>query len=243
VLLKHWEMLKVNRLFVQAALYIGTPECLSAAATAVAEHHPGGAAFAFVDQYFGFRTSGLRDRLEVRHLEALRAYLAVIDDHTLAEIVEFCAQRRNRSWSITNLAPEVTKRARSLPAGCLELASYIERVRCEHFPADEDLASALETIEQNPHSHQISFAIERWCDGFERRGDPHSRWQEVLRNWLAAKPSLDRLAVVANAVIQSGGRGDLKLLQVPVDAHDCTSRAELIRRQAAYFVKRRTLAL
>ena len=239
VLLKYWGLLKANRLFVQAALYIGSPECAAAAAAAVAELHPGGSAFPFVSMYFGFRVTGLQTRLQRRHLDALLPFIGDLDDHTLADIAEFCAEKGYFDWAIKNLSSEVTRRASELPAEHSELEGWIEQVRQEHFPKDEDLRLALTRIEAD--ARHDSLAIRRWSEAFKRRRDPHARWQGVLKSWLLFEPTVRRLEIVAAAIAFGGTRGDLALIE-GVTTEDPVA-ADRVRSAVAFAVKRRTVAV
>jgi hypothetical protein len=209
LLTKHWEHLKYSRLFVQAALYIGTTGTLTLATTAIGDYPANTDVFEHAGSFFGFSTESLRERVSIGHLEALLPYIEQIDDHLLSDMAEFCARHDNREWSERHLRPEFERRrALAVPTAGKD-RPYIERVARRCFPSDADLIEDLDGIEKDAKAHGFLW---HWCEESDRRHEDPARWSRVLDQWLAAKPSIARLRIVADAILQRGTRRDLKIL-------------------------------
>ena len=65
---KHWSEVRSSPLFIQAALYIGSPKCIALAVEALQCGAAGEDPFQRVHSFFGFRTTDRSDRLSRRHL-------------------------------------------------------------------------------------------------------------------------------------------------------------------------------
>ena len=89
--------------------------------------------------FFGFRTIGLEDRLDLRHLEVLLPYVRRVGDNALSDMAEFCERRGHRGWGKVHLKPEFDRRRARLPRVAWEKREFVERLGRHHFPSDVDL--------------------------------------------------------------------------------------------------------
>jgi hypothetical protein len=238
LLVKHWNHLKFSHLFVQVALYIGSPECIALATNAIKGYPENIDPFEHINFLFGFMTSGLNERLEFRHLEVLMPYLTRLSDHVLIDMAELCQRRSYREWGRKHLQPEFDRRRTLLPKAEKEKQEYVERLGRIHFPTDEDLFEELDWIEQQ--GRHSDWHLDHWAEEFERRQDNHARYLRILKEWLTQKPSIERFRLFAEAIHRRGTREDAVLLYKYDIAGDSDEILKL-QTNAKFGVMRRTL--
>jgi hypothetical protein len=238
LLAKHWDHLKFSRRFVQVALYIGSPGCITLATDAIKDYPENVDPFEHVHFLFGFMTTGLKERLEFRHLETLLPYLTRLSDHVLTDMAELCQRRGYREWGRKHLQPEFDRRRTLLPKAEKEKQEYVERLGRIHFPTDEDLFEELDWIEQQ--GRHSDWHLDHWAEEFERRQDNHARYLRILKEWLAQKPSIERFRLFAEAIHRRGTREDAVLLYKYDIAGDSDEILKL-QTNAKFGVMRRTL--
>jgi len=238
LLTKHWRHLRNSPLFVQAALYLRTPEWIILAEEAMRDFPAQVDPFNHIGHFFGFFTTGLMDRLEQQHLEVLLPYLNRLDDNTLLSMAEFCERRGYREWGIIHLKPECDRRRAQLQKVTREKSEYIERIGRVHFPSDADLLEDLDWIEglkENYYGH-----LYHWSEGFVRRQEDHGRWRRLLKEWLNRAPAIHRFRLFTDAVLEHGTREDLDILEGHGDLGNTSEIASLIA-NARFGVMRRSL--
>jgi hypothetical protein len=240
LLMKHWDHLKFSPLFVQAALYIGSPECAELASKIISSYPNSTDPFQHVGHFFGFFVAGLMDRLKQQHLEVLLPYLSKLDHHSLTRMIDFCEHRNLHAWSLYHLKPELDqRRAQSPPESAKEKREFefIVNIAKRHFPSDIDLIEKLDWIEQQ---ERYSGHIYHWSEEFERRQDDHVRWQRILVDWFSQKPTIDRFRIFAEAILRHGTRNDIDMLY-KLDISDHTDEVEKLRANAKFSIKSRSL--
>lgn len=241
ILEEHWHAIdEVPELF-QAALYIGTPKTVELAERWRSSRKPSAVSpFKYLSFYFGFMTTDLRDRLEPRHLDVLKPYLELLDENTIADMVDYCRRFGPWEWATTILAPECRRRAGLSDAADGGAESYLGRVSRQWFPTDAELAMDLDAIEAGLEWIR-AIEMSRWWEGAIERGDPRERPGRILKGWLQAKPTRERASLVGASIGEHGSREDLSwLLELRLDsgmdgwARECE--------EIAYAVRRRTLS-
>ena len=238
LLVKHWGYLKFSQLFVQAALYIGSPKCVALATETINGYPSNADPFEHIDGFFGFFVAGLSDRLELRHLEVLLPYLGRLSDITLSSMAEFCERHSHRDWGRVHLKPEFDQRRAQLPQVTKENKTYIDRLARHHFPSDADLLHELDWIEQQG-DHYYGH-LYHWSEEFERRQDDHARWQRILNEWFSRNPTAERFSLFADAILEHGTRSDIDLLYKHVISGD-PNEIERLRKNARFGIMRRSL--
>jgi hypothetical protein len=238
LLIKHWGYLKFSPLFVQAALYIGSPQCVELAAAAIGDYPSNIDPLKFLGDFFGFFVTGLMDRVEHRHLEVLLPYLGRLDDSTLWYMAEFCERRGQRDWALQHLKPECDRRRAQLLQIGDSSKAYVERLGQHHFPSDADLRQELDRIERLGARHFAN--VYHWSEEFERRQDDHMRWQRILSEWFASNPTIERFRLFANAMSEHGTRKDIDLLYEHEISGD-PDEIEQLRTSARIGIMRRSL--
>jgi hypothetical protein len=238
LLVKHWSHLRYSPLFVQVALYLGTTESIKFAEEAIQDFPSGVDPFKHIGMFFGFLTTGLMDRLELRHLEVLRTYLNRLDDHDLSDMAGFCDQRSYRDWGKVHLKSEFDRRRAQLPKVTRDQQDYIERLGRHHFPSDADLLEELDWMEKQEKQYYGHLYF--WSEGFARRQDEHARWRCLLEDWLRQSPTIKRFRFFADAVLEYGTREDLDMLSKHVLSGD-SIEVDRLKANAKFGVMRRSL--
>ena len=202
---KHWDSLKYSSRFVQMALYVGGRPLL-ASADVVIKHAPNDwKPFKFIRMTFGFRTTGLRDRLSDKHINALLPYVNQLDDMDLMEIAAWLMKHGREDDLRKQVSPEISRRIEVQRSEGKK--SYIVRLNRTKFPSDADLLAGLSEIENDERM------ISMWCHSATERGDSPERIRTVLRKWFSDEPSPQRLRIVAKIVLKLGQREDVADLQ------------------------------
>jgi hypothetical protein len=191
LLVKHWEHLRYSRLFVQSALYIGTPKCLELAGMTIAEYPEESPLFKEMSYRVGFSALGKSDSLTLDHLKRLGRYWHRFDDTTLREFVDACYKFGDEgiAWCREHL-PESTN----------------ETYRLRYFPTDDDL---IEMLDQRIGFSETATAM--WVDDLTEHVDPR-RLMSVLRPWLGSEPTIEKVRVAVTCIERIGQRKDLDML-------------------------------
>lgn len=238
LLLKYWGHLRFSRLFVQVALYIGTPDCVALATKEIGVYPNNVDPFKHVGLFFGLSTVGLRDRLDLQHLMVFLPFVNRLDDLALSHMVDFCEQRGYLEWSVIHLKPEFDRRRAQLPKVMKEKQELIERLGRRHFPSDTDLLEELDWIEERGEHFQGHLYY--WCEEFRRRQDDHTRWRGMLDEWLSRQPTVARFRVLTNAILEHGTREDTDLLSKHAISGD-SDEVDRLRASARFGVMQRSL--
>jgi hypothetical protein len=238
LLLSYWKHLQFSPLFVQAALYIGSPECVRLAMKAIGCYPENENAFVHISSFFGFYTTGLMDRLEQRHLDVLLPFMVQLGDSDLSSMAEYCRRHGRRDWAIRHLKPEFDRRRNALAQEDDRSDVHVERLGRHHFPSDDDLLEELDRIEQK--SKHFGWDGNRWSEQFDERGDDHSRWRQLLEVWLSKEVSVSRLRVVAAAILGHGTRADLAIISNHI-VIGAENEIEELRSNTVFGVMRRSI--
>lgn len=233
-LLKHWESLKFSTRFVQAALYVGSEHLLTAVGEVINDAPDGWEPFKYIGSMFGFKTTGLKDRLTDKHINALLPYVTRLSDMDLMDMAEWLVDSRREGDFRMLVLPEINQRIEKQRSEGEK--SYIIRVNRTNFPTDVDLMKELSEIEE---TERVS--TWQWCHYSTKRGDSPERVRSVLRAWFSEKPSPTRLHIVAKIVRELGYREDVEDLQkYQSDYGDETTK--VLVEGAIFSVRYRTLS-
>lgn len=215
----NWEHLRYSPLFVQAALYVGTPKCMMLAANGIS-HSPG--SIDVFDQYFT-RQWMLGLEVTLKSLDSLKPYLDRFNDHELAGCAEACERlgEAGIEWRKKNLLHLLEKHG----------------MRQRFHPTLDDLMERLEQFKEYGGTH---YWAGEWLKCFATLGDSREPL-EVLERWLASKPTYHRFRFVAECIGLIGDRTDLPILdKYPVE-HERLFHIDWIKESTSFIVRRRTL--
>ncbi|MGB9067351.1 MAG: ATP-binding protein [Candidatus Acidiferrales bacterium] len=209
LLAEYWEKLRARPLFVQAALYVSTDRTRKLAAGALEDADKN--TFEHIGSFFGFMTSGLVDRLSMKHLESLRPYFRLMDDMTIAEIVDFCGKHGLLTWARTYVLPECERRRGQYSLdGDQQRPGYIESYISQWMPSKENIFAQLDQMKGE--DQHLVFRLELLSKAFLERGDSIDSFCDITREWFSVEPSIARLPVLATVIQYWGRRSDLPFL-------------------------------
>jgi hypothetical protein len=192
MLTKCWGHLGYSRLFIQTALYIGTPKCLEFASSAISQCPATIPIFEHLGSQFGFLESGRQERIEIRHLNSIVPYLDRLDEFELWECAEVCQRKGFIEWSSRYLSGRLNEQHR------------------KHFhPSDDDLVQELNKLVSDKHGE---WRVQFWIEEFNKRHDSNRRILNILNRWLPANNNIVNFKIVAACLSLIGTRSDLSLL-------------------------------
>jgi hypothetical protein len=229
---RHWAHLCYSPLFVQAALYVGTPKCLELAGKVIQDFPDGVNPFKHIDMFMaGFGRVARDGPLTLAHFKNLQPYLTYFDDRLLNWYIESCHQ----------FGPEGIEWCKEmLPEPAREI--YQKR----YFPSDDDLLQSLEDLPHNRNS------VLMWLSQFDRYDRPldeffPKKWKysqnplSILEQWLQTEPTYWKVNVAAICIEEIGTREDLRILEVPLEDSWERAQAEILKESTVFAVCRRTL--
>jgi hypothetical protein len=216
---KHWEHLQYSPLFIQAALFVGTPRCLALADAGIRECPPQINVLEHVADHFGIMVSGRQDSVTLEHLERLRPYVGRLDALSVWMIADFCNRRGHQEWVRRSLAPYLT-----------------EEYRAQVCPTEADIERDLD---RSAGDEGRSIWLRHWAEEGAGRVVPPGQLIGVLRRWIAGKGDLKAWQVAAEIIAAVGSRSDLGILEGWPPAH--TDLGRLIIENTRYRVERRSL--
>ncbi|MFC1834344.1 hypothetical protein ACFL2Q_06385 [Thermodesulfobacteriota bacterium] len=234
---KHWKSLKYSRVFMQAALYIGTEQCIRSFNEALTEWPSQEKPFEHIAQFFGFWIKPLSDRISMRHLNTCLPYIEQLDDHALHDMLRYCLNHGQSEWADQHLRHEINSRRAIEEVEGEEELPFLIHTALHYYPTDKDLLRMLDDIEEIKKPFGRTW---RWSEGFEERGDDPNRWRKLIKDWLTQDPSILRFQIAAEVIMQLGSRKDLQLL-TECDAQGPPEQLERIRNQARFSVMRGSL--
>lgn len=220
LLAKHWAHLQFSPLFVQAALFVGTPKCLELASVTIAKYPAGVEIFKLISSHFGFMNTEREKYVTQRHLDSLLPYLDRLEEHDLWELAEVCQRLGIPEWSKRHLSGKLT-----------------EHWRKRYLPTDGDLLQALDELAADDHGEwRTTF----WLEDAEKRHDSKQRILEIVDRWLESHPTVASFQIAAQCIRSCGSRANLSLLDKYVIDGPQSTVAQM-KASTRYFVCRRSL--
>jgi hypothetical protein len=217
---KHWRHLGYSPLFIQAALYVGTPRCLELADSSISRCPREIEILKHIDSHFCFMDSEREKYLTKQHLDNLLPYLNRLGEHELWHFAEECQRLGIPEWSYQHLR---------------DLLSVEWRKR--YHPSDDDLLKDLDKFSADKNG---VWEVEYWLEDFDKRHDSKSRVLSIVDRWIASRPTVDCFKIAAACIQTIGTREDLSILdKYPIDGN--SSVIAKIKENTRYFVFRRSL--
>lgn len=192
----NWDQLEKSPLFVQAALYLATPETIALARSAMTSSQEPEKMLKHIDMHWGIRTSGRQGVTDLAQLRALEPYYALMDGFRIHRFFEAANELGALSWREKHLDPLITK------SDC----SYCTLDKQSLFASlDNEAAHFLK-------SEQSWWMVDHW---FEQREKELRQRREVLAiigEWACMRASEPAVAMLCEALLYFGERLDLALL-------------------------------
>ncbi len=222
---KYWSHLGYSGLFIQTALYVGTPKCLELADTSI-KHCPGDVPILErLSSHFGYIEVGRMEYFTADHVQRLQLYLDRLDEHTLRDLADACQRFGIVGWSQQHLASRLS-----------------DRWRKHYHPTDDDLLQDLDEIatDERFDEHYCEWRVTLWLEEFERRHDPRDRALNLVERWLSSHSTCNGLQIAAACIANIGTRNDLAILD-EYEVEASKEEAAKIIASARFAVYRRTL--
>jgi len=220
VLLSHWDHLSASKRFVQAALYIATPELVERAHKVIKASDDPGIWFEHLSMHWGFKTVGRPGIVDQRQLEAIKPYIPTMDRMSVSAIFDSCNKLGLHVWRKEFVDP-----------------TYFNFERVEDVGSPEALASSLDRLigRDNEPDPFLDFWLR------DRQGEGHDATVllELIADWAAAKGKEKHLRLLCTAMRLIGSRSNLPLLDK--SGLPNSPRAKAMRSNCRYAVMRRTL--
>jgi hypothetical protein len=214
LIVAHWRHLKGSRLFVQLCLYLATPATVPLAAERLAEAAEPAPLLRFIANRYGVKQGGHPGVVREQQLLVLEPFVSLLDRHDLEKLAEAC-----------NMAGWFETRKRLFER---HLTSRYH----SWFVQDPRETFDEHVVRDNQWIH---IEIERAL----ATGVTWSAFLGAMRVWLRERRSLQALELVARALVERGGRGDVDALEVFPEMDQ--DRARAIVTDATFAVQRRSL--
>lgn len=220
LLVSHFEQIRENARFFQAALYTATDRTKELAAETYAEVENPDQLFEMINMNYGFTEYGRSELISRESLLSLEPYLEHIGERSLVDIAHKAKELGMEDWSKKHVQPQLS--------GDQRLWGH---------PTDEDL---FERLDELVTEEETAPNVSLWISGFDRKAEPLSRAFNVLRDWLHDSTSLERYRFCALAIRGWGSREHLSILEnVQIEGAD--DRVHDLYQDAKFGVFVRTL--
>jgi hypothetical protein len=203
ILLRHWERLHYSPLFVQLAVYLGSAASMPLGDKAVADCSNPKLLFEHCGSKFGFRTSGLQERIDFGLLQRIAPYAAFLSDMDLDGLIHCAIRLGEREWAEREFQIECERRERGRKD---EGTEKWRNIRLERFPTNTELLAELDAMGAKSDN---SFALQFWLRRLEERVGNRDRGWEVCEQWFAQSRTVAKWTFVADAVARLGNRDQL----------------------------------
>jgi hypothetical protein len=217
LLVANWEHLRFSPHFIQAALYVATPNLLEMVEKTINECPAPAKMFAHIDSHFGIRTFGHPGVTRIDQVEGLVPYLGHIDELAVYSFWGLCNQRGWTQFRRDHLDARLGKWRKN--AG-LDDATLLAEL-------DKELS-----YERPPH-------LDYWVDRRLESGRSKENILGIVKRWLVTNKTTKALELAASAVTHAGNRAEVDLLN---EGSDHSELANGIVADARFAVCRRTLA-
>jgi hypothetical protein len=220
LLVKNWAHLLYSRLFVQSALFVGTPNCLKLADDAIKLFPPNVNPLEHIDFHFGFGPLARKTPITLGHLKRLAPYMNYMDRDALATYAEatYICGDEGMKWCKVNLPEQ----------------EYVN-LRRRYSPNEEDLHQLLDTLSGQGMSRY------HLLNKIKDRVKPR-KMIEILGHWLTVvPPTYQRVRMAADVIEEMGIRKDLALLEITMNSGIEQQMVDDIFENAKFAVYRRTL--
>jgi hypothetical protein len=220
LLVKYWGHLGYSPLFIQTALYVGTPKCLELAASSISQCPRDVDILKHIHHQFGFMDYEREKYLTIQHLDNLLPYLDRLGEHELWQLAEVCQRLGIPEWSKQHISDRLS-----------------EKYRKQYHPSDDDLLQDLDDFAADSHG---VWRVMYWLEEFDKRHDPRSRVLSIVDRWLASHSTVEGLKIATACVQAIGTRRDLSILD-KYAIEGPRDKVANIKESTRFFVHRRSL--
>ena len=192
LLSQHWEYIGYSGLFIQTALYVGTPRCLELAKSSINLCPTSVPIFEHLNSSFGFMEIHRQKLVKIEHLKNLLPYLDRLSKYELWQCAEVCQRLGIPEWSNQHLSKLLD-----------------EKNRKRYHPSDDNLLQELDKLVADKNG---VWRVKYWLEEFDKRHESQIRIMNIIDRWLSTHSSIDGLKIVAVCLEFIGTRKDLSIL-------------------------------
>jgi hypothetical protein len=221
LLYEHWNHLRYSRLFLQAAVFVGTPKTLALVDEVLCDYPAETDPFKHLDFTFGFTIYSRGKHLTLNHLTHLEPYTERLSHDEQLSCAEYCYRQGGEfiNWCIKHLSKEMN-----------------DVYRSRYHPTEDDILRQLDVISGHLRNHTLYF-----LEKYRKENDP-IKFIEILKRWLQDKPTWQKVEAVAACIELIGTRADVSMLDVPLENEWERHHINLVKENAMFGVCRRTLS-
>jgi hypothetical protein len=200
-IIAHWDHLQTSPVFVQAALFLATPETVSLAHAAIAKSATPEKLLEYIDSHWGVKEYGRPGVTEIAQLQALEPLLDAISkmkhgDLDIMHFFEAANELGALDWRIKHLDPLIAKVDRG----------NIPRAKQAIFNSLDG------EVERNVGRDRRWFHIDLWFERREKELWPRASLIEIVGEWACLRDSEPAAALLCETLLCFGERPDLHWL-------------------------------
>lgn len=203
LLVRNWARLRRSHSYIHSALYVATAPLRELVAQALGECPDPAECLKFLGWHFGYKTTGHPGIRSLTQMEALAPYLGYLSETDIANLWEICNERGWYAYRKTHLDQRLPPDGRN--------AIYLDEARA-HASLDKEMS-------QYPYVR-----ISNWVDNFVVTGASLDTVMDLMGNWLAKQSDPKALSIVVDALVESGRRSHLPILnkasKIPAEARE-----------------------
>jgi hypothetical protein len=220
LLFKHWNHLRYSRLFLQAAVFVGTPKTLALVDEVICDYPSEFDPFKYLDFTYGFTFYSHEKHLTPQHLSHLESYLERLNRDEQNSCADYCYRRGGEfiKWCVTHLSQEIN-----------------DIYRSRYDPTDDDILRQLEFNYGHLRNHTLDL-LKRYL----KKNNP-AKFIDILRRWLQDKPTWQKVEAAAACLEVIGSRPDIAILDVPLENDWENYHVRVLKESAMFGICRRTL--
>jgi len=200
---KHWVGLSHSPHYVQAALYVASPDLLQKVRDVVRQCENPKSLFQFLDHVFAMRVEGRPGITRLAQMEALLPYLDHLSESDIFSLWKACNENGWFDWRRAHL----DSRAELAGRRFVNNASALKEL-------DKELAR------RGPH-----FWLDHWAESLVKRGVSLDDMMALVRGWLERNGEEKALHMAVDLVTRFGRRRHLALLHCHKSAQSETGAA------------------
>ena len=191
LLLKHWEGLRSGKKYIQAALYVASPDLLQRVAEVIGHGAEPERWFEHLRYVFGLRVERRRGITRMAQVKGLLPYLSQLSDRDIEELWRACNENGWFDWRRENLDP-------------------FARATDVRFVDD---AAAVRELDRDLDEDGPVHSMDHWGKEYLGSGVSVDHMFEVVERWLADRPQKNALLKAAGIVTLFGKRRHVKILR------------------------------
>lgn len=192
----NWGQLRENPLFVQAALYLATPETVALAQSAIKCSGKPEEMLKYIDMHWGIRTHGRPGITDLDQLRALEPYYTVMDEMRIMSFFGVANELGALGWRKKHLDP---------------LLTILDRGYCT-----SDKQSLFASLDSEAahllNSEQSWWMANHWFEQREKELRQRREVFAIICEWACMRASEPAVTLLCDALLHVGERPDLALL-------------------------------